>query len=225
MKLKILHKFIFALVRDWIAIIGCMAVLVFISLLFWAETSMQVRAFALSAVACLGLISIRIWAVEFMRAEKAAMECKGEPRPRVTVDGYSVAQDEKEQGEEYLVETLRIINRGDAPAIGVMMRPLQMSGRTARWFSSIPMLKPGESTEVRVLNLRRTLERAAEKATKSKGHSLSVRLPLIIECQDLQHERWITDHAVLFGIDGIRIDVVRASESPKWTSIAKPRGF
>jgi hypothetical protein len=221
----ILKQFLTALMGSKRSIVESIAVVVFSILSLLAQTDIQIRAFALTAVACVFLVSIRVWATERRRAEMAEAELTKEPRPRVMVDSYSATHEQSEGGEENLVETLRFINKGDAPAIAVTMRPLQISGRTARLFASIPNLAAGELKEIRVLNLRRTLERAAEKAIKAKGHALSVRLPLSIEYQDFRHERWISEHIVLFGIDGISVDVVCANKPPQWTAISKPRGF
>jgi hypothetical protein len=220
----LVNKFFAALLRSWISIIGCIAVIAFTALTLLDKTDIQVKVFALLAIAFLLMVSILIWAAERRRADRAEAELTKEPRPRVTVESYSAVQEDGE-GEEYLIETLRFVNKGDAAALAVTMRPLQISGRTARLFNSIPNLAPGESKEIRVLNLRRTLERAAEKAINAKGHSLAVRLPMSIEYQDHRHDRWIADHMVLFGIDGISVDVVRMNQPPKWTAISKPRGF
>ena len=210
--------------QGWISALSIIGVASLGLLLFWAKTDLEIRISGLTAFACLLVLSILTWAKEYKRAEKAEAEKTREPRPLIAVEGYSADKDGIGQDEGYLVEMLQIANRGDATATGITMRPLQVSGRAARAFASTANLEPGQSTEMRVLNLRRTLERAAEKVTKSKGHSLSVRLPLTIEYLDSRKQQWITDHVVLFGIDGISIDVVRASEPPEWTSFSKPRG-
>jgi hypothetical protein len=223
MKLNILFKFLGAAIRGWPSFFGLMSVAALI-LLCLAKGEVEIRISGLAAFACLLSFSIFAWASEYRRAERVEAEAMREPRPLITVEGYSAEKDALERGEEYLVEKLRVVNKGDAPALGISMRPLQISGRTARSFAPIAGLDPGQSTEIRILNLRRTLERAAEKSTKSKGHSLSVRLPLIVEYRDSRNQQWITDHVVLFGIDGIGMDVVRANEPPKWSSFSKPRG-
>ncbi len=217
----LLRQFFAALMRSRISIVGCAAVVALVILSLLSETGSLAKIFALSAIACVWTVSIRIWTAERLRAKKAEAELTKEPRPRVTVDGYSEVREEG----EYLVETLRFVNKGDAPAFAVTMRPLQISGRTARLFSPIPSLAPGEAREIRVLNLRRTLERAAEKAIKAKGHSLSVCLPLAIEYQDSRNDQWIADHKALFGVDGVSVDVVHADRSPQWTAVSTPRGF
>jgi hypothetical protein len=209
MDVRAMRDFIYAVVRNKISVFSCIAVVLCISLSFWAKNDVQIRIFSLSAIVFLFLGLGRAWAAEYIRAEKKG-EGRQEPRPRVSVDEYSVVKDDNEQDEEYLVETLRISNKGDAPAIGVSMRPIQLFGRTARLFASIPNLEPGETKEIRILNLRHTLERAAEKAIKSKGHALSVRLPMTIEYRDALKERWITEHVVMSSVDGISIDIVRA---------------
>jgi hypothetical protein len=221
----ILYRFFIALGRSWIPILGCMAFIAFVVLSFLSTNEIQIRIFSLSAVACFLLIAIGAWATEHQRAENAQAELLKGARPRVIVDGYFSARDDNDREEDYIVENLRIVNKGNEPAIAITMRPLQIAGRTARIFASIPELAPGEAKEIRVLNLRRTLERAAEKAIKSKGHALTVRLPLVIEYQDLLHDRWISEHVVLFGVDGISIDIVRSNQPPQWTAISTPRGF
>jgi hypothetical protein len=224
MKLKILCKYFRAIVQGWISVLSCMVVVALILLSFWAKTSTQIRISGLAAAACILVVSIGAWTKEYLRAEKAEAEKNREPRPLITVESYSAEKDDIAQSEEYLVEMLQIANRGDVPAIGITMRPLQISGRTACTFASVANLEPGQTTAIRILNLRRTLERAAEKTARSRGHALSVRLPLTIECRDFLKQQWITDHVVLFGVDGISIDVVRASKPPEWTSFSKTRG-
>jgi hypothetical protein len=221
--MKILFKFFKAAMRGWPSVFGLMSVAALV-LLCLAKGEARMRISGLAAFACLLFLSIFAWASEYKRAERVEAEGMREPRPLITVEGYLAEKDALARGEEYLVEKLRIVNKGDAPAVEISMRPLQISGRTARSFTSIAGLEPGQSTEIRILNLRRTLERAAEKATKSKGHSLCVRLPLTIEYRDSRNQQWITDHIVLFAIDGISMDVVRANEPPEWSSFAKPRG-
>jgi hypothetical protein len=223
MKLKILFKFLGAAIRGWASVFGILSVAALV-LLCLAKEETGIRISGLAAFACLLIFSISCWASEYLRAERAEGKAMREPRPLITVEGYAAEKDDLDRGEEYLLEKLSIVNKGDAPAVEITIRPLQMSGRTARAFTSVANLEPGQSTEIRVLNLRRTLERAAEKAAKSKGHSLYVRLPLTIEYQDSRNQQWITDHVVLFGIDGISVDVMRANEPPAWTSFSKPRG-
>jgi hypothetical protein len=225
MKLNTFGKYFSAILRGWISVFSLMVFAALGLMLFWAKTDLQIKALGLAAAACLLILSFLAWAGEYRRAEKAEAEKSSEPHPRILVEGYSADRDGVERSEEYMVETLQIANRGDAPATDITMRPLQISGRTARVFAPVENLEPGQAAEIRILNLRRTLERAAEKATRSKGHALSVRLPLTIECQDSRKQQWITDHVVLFGADGIRIDVVRESKPPQWTSFSKPRGI
>jgi hypothetical protein len=222
MNVKVMRDFVFAIVRNRLSVFSCIAVILCISLSFWTQNDVQIRIFSLLAIVFLFLGLSRAWAAEYVRAEKKG-ESRQESRPRVSVDEYFAVKDNGEQDEEYLVETLRISNKGDAPAIGVSMRPIQLFGRTARLFASIPNLEPGETKEIRILNLRHTLERAAEKATKSKGHALFVRLPMTIEYRDAQKERWIAEHIVLSGVDGVSIDIVRANKSPEWTSFSSPK--
>ncbi len=221
--MKLLREFILILVQNWISVFSCVAVIAFILLSFRAQAGAQIRIFSLSALVFLFVGLTQAWAIEYRRAEKARMENGKEPRPRVTVGEYSATREDRERDEEYLVEALQITNKGELPAIGITVRPIQAFGLTARLFASIPNLDPGETKEIRILNLHRTLERAAEKAIKYKGHALSVRLPMIVEYQDLKNERWITDHVVLFGVDGINIDVVQVNEAPEWTAFSNPR--
>jgi hypothetical protein len=209
MNVRAMRDFVYAIVRNRISVFSCIAAVLCISLSFWAKNDVQIRFFSLLAIVFIFLGLGRAWAAEYVRAEKKG-ENRQAPRPSVSVDEYYAVKDDSKQDEAYLIETLRISNKGDAPAIGVSMRPIQLFGRTARSFASIPNLEPGETKEIRILNLRHTLERAAEKAIKSKGHALSVRLPMMIEYRDAQKERWIAEHIVMSSVDGISIDIMRA---------------
>jgi hypothetical protein len=225
MKSRIFPSYFQALFRDWVSVFSSVAGIVLLIILFWSKSPILQKLCSLSATAFLLSAPLRIWADTHRRAERAEAERTNATRPRIVIEEYSAAQDDSEKGEKFLTETLRIVNRGETPAAEITVRPLQMFGRTARPFRVVPSLGPGESTELRILNLRRTLERVAEKTTRVKGHALSVRLPLVLEYRDSQKERWITDHVVLFGMDGISIDIVHADQPPKWTAVQHPRGL
>jgi hypothetical protein len=222
--MKLLRNFFLSIVRDWVSAITCIAAIISLSFSWWAQNSAQSKAFSLAAAGLLFIGLAQAWLVQYRRAEKARAENMNGSRPRITVGHYSSTRDASERDQEYLIETLQIANKGDLPAFGITIRPIQIFGRTARLFTAIPSLEPGETKEIRILNLRRMMERAAEKAISTKGHALTLRLPMTVEYQDSQRERWITEHVALFGAGGIEIDVVHLNETPEWTEFSRPRG-
>jgi hypothetical protein len=222
--MKLLRDFVACIAGDWLSAISCIAAMIFLFFSCWFQNVIEGRAFSLAAIAFLLIGLAKAWAMQYRRAEKACAENMKEPRPRISIEQYSETRDEREHDQDYLIETLQISNKGELPAKGITVRPVQVFGRTARLFASIANLDPGETKEIRILNLRRTMERAAEKAILSKGHALAVRIPLIVEYQDPEKARWITEHVVLFGAGGVDIDVVRWSEPPEWTAFSPPRG-
>jgi hypothetical protein len=142
-------------------------------------------------------------------------------RPWVIIDGYEGYYSEDDQtGQEYLVETLHIVNRGDTPAVSIAIPPVKLLGRTARLINPLPTLGPGESAEPGILNLRRVLEEVNKKVPKVRGQPWSVRIPLSIEYRDLSHRRWVTDHAITFNVMGISIGIVHPNEPQEWTDVS-----
>lgn len=144
-----------------------------------------------------------------------------QPRPWVTIDGYKgVYEEDDETGEEYLVETLHIVNRGDASAVNIVIPPIHLLDRKARLLNPLPTLGPGESIDARILYLRYVLERVNKEVPKVMGRPWSVRIPLTVEYRDLNHRRWATDHAITFNVMGISISIVHPNEPEEWTDVS-----
>jgi hypothetical protein len=135
-------------------------------------------------------------------------------RPWVIIDGYEgVYREDAQTGEEYLVEMLHIVNRGDASAVSIAIPAIQSLRRSARILEPIPTLGPGESTDVRINNLRYVLlEEINKREAKIIGQPWSVRIPFTIEYRDLKNNRWTTDHAITFNTIGISISIVHPNE-------------
>ena len=214
----IFKKFLYAIGRDWGSRVTGGASVPLTILAFFANTPTQRIVWAVFALACFGYASFRIWGAEYRRAESAEAKLTVSPRPWVAIDGYEgVYAEDVETGEEYLVETLRIVNRGDAPAISIEIPPIQFTNRTARLLAPLPTLGPGDSVETRIINLRYVLEGIQEKTPKVIGRSWSVRIPLTIGYRDPKHAHWETKHAVLYNVMGISFGIVHPNEPQEWS--------
>lgn len=213
-------KFFYAVGRDWGAIVTGVACVPLTVLAFWADTPIQRIVWTIFALACFIMASFRVWVSEYRRAESAEARLNSKPRPWVTIDGYEgVYAEDAETGEEHLVETLNIVNRGGASAVSIEMPPIELFGRTARLLVPLPTLGPGESTEARILNLKYVLDGIQEKVPKVRGRSWSVRIPLIIEYRDPNHYRWETAHAISYNVMGISFGIAHPNEPQEWTDV------
>lgn len=67
------------------------------------------------------IVADGIWPAETALASSA--------RPWVIIDSYSAEDLEDEFGEEYLSEKIRIVNRGQAPAVNITVPDLQFLGK------------------------------------------------------------------------------------------------
>ena len=218
--MTVLWKFFCAIWRDWGSRVTGGASIPLTLLAFWADTPTWRVAWALFALTCFVGASFRIWVTEHRRAENAEARL-ADRRPWVTIDGYAgVYGEDGETGEEYLVETLHIVNRGQAPAVSIAIARIELFGRTARLLHPLPTLGPGEATDARILNLRYVLEGVCDKLPKVKGRPWSVRLPLTVEYRDLNHDRLTTDHTITFNIMGISVGIAHPNEPQEWTDVS-----
>jgi predicted nucleotide-binding protein len=141
-------------------------------------------------------------------------------RPWVTIDRYdAVYGQDDETGEEYLIETLHIVNVGEESALSIQIKPLQQFGRTARLLDSPAALRPGYEADLRVLSLRYLLEGIRDRLPKVKGKSAIVRLPIGVEYRDRNHKRWHTEHVITFSARGITLGLVHPDEPQEWTDL------
>lgn len=182
----------------------------------WLNTPPQITAYFVVWLVILTLVIAPacLW-------HELELQLTGQSRPWAIIDGYEgVYAADDETVEEYLVETLHIVNRGNSPAASIAIRPVQRLGRTARLLSPLPTLGPNESTDARILNLKYMLERVNQEVPKVMGRPWSVRIPLTVEYYDLNHVRWMTDHAISFNAMGISIDIAHPNEPQEWTDVS-----
>ena len=219
--MMIVRKFFYAISRDWGSLVTGIASIPLTLLAFWANTPIQRIAWILFALTCFTIASFRIWVAEYRRAERAKTQLTDQPRPWVTIDGCEGVYAEDDQtGEECLVETLHIVNRGGASAVSIEMPPIQLIGRTARLLHPLPTLGPGQSTDAQIINLQHVLRGVCDKVPKVKGRPRSVRIPLTVEYRDLNHGRWTTDHAITYNVMGISFGIAHSNEPEEWTDIS-----
>ncbi|MEO8379144.1 MAG: hypothetical protein ABI779_05730 [Acidobacteriota bacterium] len=211
----LIRKFFGAVVRDWGSLVTGAASVPLTIAAFYAQTTAQRTLWAIFAFVCFVVAAYRIWAMEYRRAEDAETRLSN-ARPWVTIDGYSgVYHEDDETGEEYLVETLNVVNRGAAPAVSISLPAIEMVGQTARLLGAIPSLGPNEHVEVRILHLDHLLDCVKKKVgPPPRGQTWSVRIPVSVEYRDLVHRSFRTEHAVSCTARGIRIEIVHPADLP-----------
>jgi hypothetical protein len=144
------------------------------------------------------------------------------PRPWLAIDDYTagIVEDE-ETGQEYFWERIHLVNRGEAPAVSIMVPEIHLAGRRARLLRSLPTLGSGEDIDVEISNLRQTLERGLRKMPQSPIRKPKVlRIPLVIKYHDLNHKQWTTEHAISYSVWGVSFTVVHPSEPQEWTDLS-----
>ena len=215
----IFKKFLYAIGRDWGSLVTGSASVPLVIVAFFANTPTQRVVWAIFALVCFGYASFRVWAAEYRRAESAEGKLAAIPRPWVAVDGYEgFYAEDSETGEEHLVETLRVVNRGDAPAVSIDIPSIQFTNRTARLLTPLPTLGPGESIETRIMNLRYVLEAVKAKTPTVQGQSWSAHLPLTIGYRDPNHAYWETKQVIIYTVMGIRFSILHPNE-PQESSV------
>jgi hypothetical protein len=153
-----------------------------------------------------------------MMGSAAEMQLVKLPRPWVTIDDYSAGIDEDEVGQEYLWERIRIVNRGDAPAVSIVIPEIRLARKSASLRSQLRTLGPGEAMDADMGGLRPTLEHVYRKMPDSPGERKTLRVPLLIEYRGLDHSCWRTEHAVSF--DGWNTRVAIIHEPQQWTDLS-----
>jgi hypothetical protein len=207
------REFLYAIWRDWGSLITGGASVPLIVLAFFANTPTQKAVWAVFAIACFGYASFRVWAAEYCRAETAEGKLITLPRPWVVIDGYESSwAEDAETREEYLIETLHIVNRGDVAAVSIAIPSIKSYNRTARLLSPLPTLGPGESTETRILNLRHVMEAVKMNTPTVLGQSWSARLNLTITYRDPSHAHWETTQEVVYTVMGISFGILHSAE-------------
>lgn len=224
-------NFLKAIGRDWISLVTGGASIPLTVLAFWADTPLQRTAWATFAIVCFIIASFRNWAFEYRRAEAYEERFTASARPWVIMDDYSFEYVQYDDiDEEHLSEKIRIVNRGQAPAVNITIPDLQFCGSKARVVGAIPTLGPGESTDVKILNLCKMLEGLRDKLRKSMPESAekkskliryrSLLLPCLIEYRSLDHRQWSTNHAILFQGNSITFSIVSPNDSKQWTDLS-----
>jgi len=185
----------------------------------WFGTHFQ--AIAISLIVWLAILTLVVAPSCLWHDLDERLQLTDQSRPWVTIDGYEQVVAEDDVGEEYRVETLHIVNRGNVPAVSIAIRPVQGFGRTVRLLNPLPTLGPNESTDAQILSLSHVLEGVNKKVPKIMGRPWSVRIPLTVEYCDLNHIRWTTDHAItLNAFMGISINIVHPNEPQEWTDVS-----
>ena len=221
----IIHKFFSAVFKDLVArLTGVVSILLTGFALWGVNTSTQRIAWFISALICFIVALYWVWRSEYLRAEKAEARLN-ELRPWITIDGYKqFFTEDAETGEDYLVETLHVVNRGGKSAVSIEIPPIQLLGKTTRILGSLPSLGPGESAEARILNLEYVLDGVKKKVLEVGGGApWQVRIPFTVTYRDASHFLWETGHAISYSGKGIRFSLVHPNEPQEWTEITKPK--
>ena len=226
-----LRKFLKAIGRDWGSSVTGSASIPLTILAFWADTPIQRSAWAIFAIACLVFASFRVWVFEYHRAEVAEAKLAVPLRPWVIVNRYSTSWPEDEEtGEEYLLESIHIVNRGEVPAVNIIIPDIRCSGHTVSFDSQVPTLGPGESTIVTTRGLIETLRsvsaglwKKTAQGTKRKSGPiiyLPVSLPLKIEYRGPDHNLWTTEQKLSFTPPHIIFAVANPNDPQQWTDLS-----
>jgi hypothetical protein len=150
-------------------------------------------------------------------------------RPWVIIDGYSSAYlEDEETGEEYLVESIHIVNRGQVAAVSINP-DIHLAHDKVHIVGPLPTLGPGEGIDAKIQNLRETLDRArASMGDKLRqplreGSSLikllPLHLPLVIEYRSLDHNHWTTEHTISCTGYKIGFTMAHPNEPQEWTEL------
>lgn len=144
------------------------------------------------------------------------------PRPWVIIDAYSARLvEDEETGEEDLWESVRIVNRGGAPAVSIVIPRIRFAGRSAHLHSPLPTLGPSEAIVAELSGLRTTLDRGYRKMPAPSKGSKTLLLPWVIEYRGLDCDHWTTEHAISFDGWSTRvIPIVDPSEPQQWTNLS-----
>ncbi len=115
-------------------------------------------------------------------------------RPRVVIDSYFKSREEDESGASYLVEGIRIVNRGNAPAVNIFIPEVLVGNKRARVRGPIPAtLGVGETQEISMPGLESALGAIKfEDKKKSPDGIWYMEMNLVVEYHDLDHNRWTT---------------------------------
>lgn len=226
-----LRKFLKAVSRDWGSRVTGSASIPLTILAFWADTPSLRSAWAVFAIGCLVFAAFRVWASEYHRAEVAEAQLANPIRPWVVVDSYSASyQVDEETGEEYLSESIHIVNRGQVPAVNITIPDIRLAGCTASFDSQVPTLGPGESTQVTTWQLSEMLRsvsislwsKMAQDTERKSGliRFLPVHLSLKIEYQGLDHKPWKTDGKLSFIAPRISFSIAHPNDPQQWTDLS-----
>lgn len=82
-----------------------------------------------------------------MMGSAAEMQLVRLPRPWLVIDDYSAGIDEDDFGQEHLWERVHIVNRGDAPAVSVVIPEVRLGRKFASLRSQLRTLGPGEAMD------------------------------------------------------------------------------
>ena len=147
-------------------------------------------------------------------------------RPWVLIDGYSseLVQDE-ETGEPDLYESIHVVNRGEFSAANIVIPEIHLAGGEARLLRPLPTLGPGKGVNVRILNLRPTLQRVHRRMRgrlpfSKKGGPRVLRVPWVIEYRGLDHSLLTTEHVISFSARGISFGIAHPNDPRQWTDLS-----
>jgi hypothetical protein len=124
--------------RRFGGLITIVAVLVGLGLA-WLSTFLGVALLGLLALFFFFVAPAWLWRQQDQELHDLRLRLTGQPRPPVIIDSYEgTYMEDFETGEEVLVETLHIVNRGNVPAVSIEIPRISCHNRTTNLLRPIP---------------------------------------------------------------------------------------
>jgi hypothetical protein len=214
------RRFLKAVARSLVlSLTGWVSILLAV-LALYLQIHLQREAWVIVVVLSLLVAPYSAWCFEFRRAEEAEAKLATQ-RPWIVIDEYSasVVEDE-ETGQDDLWESIRVVNRGLAPAVNVTIPGIRLFGRAVQPQRSLPTLGPGESASVDIRNLDRVLKGALLRIPLPTEGPRTLHVPMVVVYSDGDHRRWETLHCITCDVYGIRFTVANTGDPRQWSDLS-----
>jgi hypothetical protein len=134
-------------------------------------------------------------------------------RPWVVIDEYfRESVEHEETGQEYILESVRIVNLGLVSAVNINIPKINIGDRTSLVRGPFRSLQPGEFVHENISNFDAALHRALlEIPMPSKGPRV-LRIPFVIEYRGIDHRLWTTEQEIAYSVFGITFPITHPNE-------------